>query len=286
MAAKIVKIPVKDVTINKDMPNKNYNGLPELFIGKYIGTIYRSLLEFDLSSIPIGYTIAKAEMMLYIFRNDYNYYPKEFSIHRLRQSFEEDTVTYNTQPLIDTVPYATMVVNNEINTYIKVDVTNLIQKLYSGRYENNGLMIKVSNESLKSLVVYFSKEYIYEKYYPYLEISLELPTQTSERSIVSSTATGLMTYDDYNYTQAYDMSQATDYTFFVKNTGSLNNANVVVQISPDLINWIDDSAVYSVNNGQMISIVPMTMSKYTRLAYKSSDTSKSTTLDFCIQSQI
>lgn len=286
MAATIVKIPIKDVTINRDMPNKNYNGLPELFIGKYIRTIYRSLLQFDLSTLPIGYNIAKAEMMFYIFRNDYNYYPKEFGVYRLRQSFEEDVVTYNTQPPIDIVPYATMVVSNEINTYVKVDVTSLIQKWYSGRYENNGLMIKAANENFKSLVVYYSKEYIDEKFFPYLEVSLELPIQTSQRSIISSTATGLTTRDAYNYTQQYDMSQVTDHTFFVRNTGSLNNVDVVVQISPDLVNWIDDSAVYSIANGQMISIAPMKLSKYTRLAYKSSELFKSTTIDFYIQSQI
>jgi hypothetical protein len=70
----------------------------------------------------------------------------------------------------------------------------------------------------------------------------------------------------------------------VKNTGTVNKCDTVVQVSPNAVDWIDDSALFAVEPGEMVSLVPKTFSRYTRLAYRSSQPGNSTTADIYFQS--
>jgi len=287
MPALVVKIPSKDVFIANNTPDTNFGGYYALFLGTYLSSvIYRSLLQFNLSTLPSGYIITKAELVLYIIRNDYPGTAKSYDIYRTTQSFGENTVTYNNQPSVDSNPYATLTINDELNTYIRVDITDLVNDWYEGKFVNDGLLIKGSNETIDSLVAFYSKECGIDLYFPQLEISLEEPIQTSGHRFVTATETGLTTSNSFNFSQAYDVSQNINYTFFVTNTGGLNDADANIQISPDATNWVNDTIVYSIVPGQTKSIMPKTFSKYTRLAYKSTVLDNSTTIDVNIQAQV
>lgn len=288
MSALIVEISLKDTFIDSNNPDTNFGGYYALLLGNYLSTIiYRSLLQFDLSSLPSGYVITKAELALYVIRNDYPGTSKAYDVFRIRQNFNENTVTYNNQPTVDSVSVASFTINDELNTFIKVDITDLVNDWYDGKYVNDGLEIRATNESLTTtLVVFDSKESEDESFFPQLEISLEEPVQISGRRFVTDSETGLTTADSYAFSQTYDVSQNANYTFFVKNTGGSNNANAIIQISPDALNWTNDSALYSIAPGQIVSIIPKTFSQYTRLAYKSATSGNSTTIDVIIQAQI
>lgn len=287
MPASIIKVPLKNVYVDSYQPTTNHGGYYALFLGLYANTvIHRDLFQFDLSILPSGQIITKAELVLYIMRNDYPSASKLFNIYRIRQNFEENTVTYNNQPSVSSDPYATLVIDDEINTYLRSDVTDLVKEWYEGHYPNHGLLVKASNETINSLAAFYSSYSSNEVYFPYLEISIEGPEQISGRVFSSSTETELITSDSYSYSQVYDVSQTTNYTVFVKNTGDYNYCDAILQISPNSIDWINDSKLYSIMPGEIASIVPRMFSQYARLAYKSSTHGSSTTIDVCAQLQV
>lgn len=287
MPALVVEVPIKDTFVDSSNPTTNYGGYYALLLGNYLGSVvYRSLLQFDSSTLPSGYIITKAELALYIIRNDNPGTAKVYDIFRIRQSFDENTVNYSNQPSIDPVSLASITINNELNSFVKVDITDLVKEWYEGKFVNYGLEMRAADETLSTLVAFDSKECGNEVFFPQLEISLEEPVQISGQRFVEASETGLTTADSFNFSQAYDVSQNVNYTFFVKNTGGLNNANAIIQISPDAVGWTNDSALYIITPGQIASIIPKTFSKYTRLAYKSASNENSTTIDINIQAQI
>ncbi|WP_054870652.1 DNRLRE domain-containing protein [Caloranaerobacter sp. TR13] len=286
MPISIKKYTTKDTFVASNYPNKNFSNYYALFIGKYLGSIiYRSLLYFDLSNIPSGFYISKAEILLFIIRNDNPTFPKKFTINRLLENFEEDNVNYSNQPSIDVIPYTTITINDEINSYIKADITELIKDCYYGNFPNYGFLIKSLDENLDSLVAFYSKNCGVREYYPKLEIILDNPASLDNRLFVSSENIIKLTTNIYKYTQPYDVSQFSNYTWFAKNIGNTNDVEVILQISPNSTDWINDSETFIVRPNQIVAIFPKTLSMYSRLAYKSAKIDKPTSIDIYLQGQ-
>lgn len=286
MSISIIKYTSKDTFIASNYPNKNFSNYYALFIGKYLDSIiYRSLLYFNLTNIPTGFFISKAEIFLFIIRNDNPTYPKKFTINRLLKNFEEDNVNYDNQPSIDVIPYTTITINDEINSYIKADITELIKDCYYGNLPNFGFLIKSLDENLDSLVAFYSRNCGVRKYYPKLEITLDNPISLNKRLFVSSEKIVELTTNIYKYTQTYDVSQFSNYTWFIKNIGNTNDVEIISQVSPNSTDWINDSETFIVRPNQIIAIVPKTLSMYSRLAYKPAKIDKYTSIAIYLQGQ-
>jgi hypothetical protein len=287
MGSMIFNTALKSVSINSNMPSQNLKGAAFILAGKYLDiAVYRSLLQFDTSSLPAGYIVTNAELLLYINRNDYPDTFKTFDVHRILSSFDEDTVTYNSQPSFSATPEAFFIVGNEINTYLRVDVTKPVKEWYEGRFINYGLLIKASDENSNSLVGFYSRFYSNEALVPILAVSLAEPVQVSGRVFRSSEEVSLLSYDSYSFSKAHDVSQSINYTYFVKNTGKANSCDVIMQVSPDSIDWINDSKLYTIPPDSLIGIIPKTFSKYARIAYKSTQPGSSTNINITLQMQI
>lgn len=168
-----VIVPIIDTTINSNMPLDSFGDYYALFIGKYLNkAIYRSLLLFDISILPSNYIVKKADLVLYLIRNDYKNYVKKFEVFRLLDNFNNKT-TFQTQPKTYEKPYSTFTIFNEINTFINIDITNLFTEWYKGKHTNYGLLLKSHDESINSLVAFFSKESKEKSYIPKLKITLK-----------------------------------------------------------------------------------------------------------------
>ncbi|QZY56327.1 DNRLRE domain-containing protein [Crassaminicella profunda] len=166
--------PFKDAAINSAMPYENYGDYYALFVGKYMNhSIYRGLLHFDLPILEGVGRVEKVELFLYIIRNDNPSHKKEFQIYRTSEGFEENAVNYANQPMIDEGINQTFMINEEINTYVKVDITKFFNDWYCRKYLNYGLLIKVADEKLNSLVAFYSKDNDEEIYVPKLQINYE-----------------------------------------------------------------------------------------------------------------
>jgi len=172
MAQTIIQLPAANCSINSDMPDRNFSDYYALFLGRFQGqAVYRSLFLFEVPILPSG-NIAKVELVLYIMRNDSSDCPKKFSIHRLTESFEQKTVSYDNQPIFDERPYAILTIRDEINTFIRIDITKLYNGWRQGQFPNCGVMLKSSDESRDSLVAFYSKEFENMIFAPRLEVKL------------------------------------------------------------------------------------------------------------------
>ncbi|WP_168198298.1 DNRLRE domain-containing protein [Crassaminicella thermophila] len=166
--------PFKDAAINSSMPYENYGDYHVLFVGKYkYHSIYRSLLYFDLPVLEEVGRVNKVELLLYIVRNDNPSFKKIFHIYRIVEGFEENTVNYSNQPMIDETFHQAFTINEEMNTYVKIDITKFFNNWYTKIYPNNGLLIKALDENSTSLVAFYSKDNNDRIYMPKIQIEFE-----------------------------------------------------------------------------------------------------------------
>jgi len=95
----------------------------------------------------------------------------------------------------------------------------------------------------------------------------------------------LITFNTYKYSKTYDVSEARNYTFFIKNKGIVNACNIILEISPDNIDWINGSALIILKAGQLKCLVARFFIKYARIGYKSFLSGRSTNIKITLQQQ-
>lgn len=232
--ATLTLTPTQDAYITQFYPNLNFGGSDSLFAGLFQGINdgYRSLLKFDVSAIPSESTINSARLRLYIYRNDVPALSKPIKIYRTLSSFNENTVTYNNQPPISVTPDATTNITNELNTFIEWDITNLVNGWVNNSIANNGIMV-VGLESTLSLVGFRSKEYVNAMQRP------ELVVDYAFSKIVVYPPEYVTTTDNFTGSTPLPLGPGSA-TFGIRNIGTANNAYVIVQLSADGIDWIDN----------------------------------------------
>ena len=95
-------------------------------------TLFKGLFQFDICELPKGYVITSANLAMYITTNENPSVSKLYYIFRVREEFDEATVTYNTVPDLDTSADCTAFsIGNELYTYTRVDITRLVNVITS-----------------------------------------------------------------------------------------------------------------------------------------------------------
>ena len=122
-------------------------------------TTCRSVIKFDLSSIPSTASIQSA--VLYLYNTGSNAHVlsgSQSSLNRVTQNWTESSVVwyyfqYTTTGSIN-VPAAT-------STYqdYELDITNMVQSWVNGTYSNNGLLFKLNNETSGGALIFASREF-------------------------------------------------------------------------------------------------------------------------------
>lgn len=257
---------IKDTFISSILPNTNYGTGLGLLVGQYSAAndIYRSLLKIDINSLPILATINYAYLKLYIYRNDQINIQKNIKIYRLISNFDENTVTFNTAPSYSSVILGNHTITNEINTYIRLNITDLVTGWYNGSIENNGIML-IGEEATPSLIGFRSADYQENLVRPQLEVGIE---------------DGIIIYPTENFVTQDNVLGSTPVllrgkkcTFGIVNNSETNNAVAYIQLSPDNITWIDDRLSFISETvfepGGSIILNTSGYMKYARIAYKS-----------------
>ena len=133
----------------------------------------RSLIRFDLSSIPSGATIDSATVYLYSYASNV-YGTGTYNIHMLTGAWDGSTVTWNTQPGYDLTPTDSKLISG--GTWHDWDVTSDVQAFVGGGI-NYGWLIKLEPESDPNWpgIWCFSSEYPDSTLHPYLEVTYTEP---------------------------------------------------------------------------------------------------------------
>lgn len=168
--------PIENAYISEFYPDTNFGGSPYLYVRNNAGDDYESLLKFEVHHIGpfeeeglfddrdrfededdrffcrrfVGRRVLRFTLRLWIFRNDL---PSTILLtaYEARDNWNENTVTWNTQPAAGAVPIGSVEVDPGQTGWIEIDLGNLsgrhgpISILLRSNTPNNGLLALYSN---------------------------------------------------------------------------------------------------------------------------------------------
>ncbi len=171
----------KDALIDSRVPNVNYGNHPDYLACTWTNggalTTGRSLIDFELSSIPMGATINSAKLSLYSYNSLSNGSHSTQSgsntavLKRVLTSWNENTVTWNNQPSTTSQNEITIQSStNSIQDYLDIDVTELVQDMIDNPNDSHGFLMQLMTEQIYRRLVFASSDNIDTNLHPKLEI--------------------------------------------------------------------------------------------------------------------
>lgn len=188
----------KDASITKETPNTN-NGSDENYICNAWtsgGAFHqRSLLEFDLSSLPSNAIITSANLALYCNTTSahtqrHSNYPgspyssNESTIYRITGSWTESTVTWQNAPTFTSddsvlIPASTSATQN----YTNIDVVAMVNTAWNDTGNHSkvvGMLLKLNNETKYRSLIFASSDHPDSTKRPELTITYTLVNDTAD----------------------------------------------------------------------------------------------------------
>jgi hypothetical protein len=165
-------MPCQDSYVSEWYPVQNFSSNPALFVSRYQqeGDIYRSLLQFDLSSITGNCTIEKAELLLSMYRNEIQSGFIELGVHRILNKWTENASNWNSQPPFSPIQDAALIVrpNTQLGIHT-IDISDLVRGWHKGAIANNGLLL-MGKEDKNDLLAFRSSKYLLSSDWPRLKL--------------------------------------------------------------------------------------------------------------------
>ncbi|HEY3430628.1 MAG TPA: DNRLRE domain-containing protein [Cyclobacteriaceae bacterium] len=149
----------------------NYGANPQLAADAWTFSkepgIIRSLLRFDLSTIPPKATVTKATLSLYAWGKDIGLGKhasktgsNEGLLQRVTSSWDENTVTWNTQPTTTSVNEVMLPASTSPDqNYVNIDVTALINDMRKNPSESFGFMLRLKTEEIYRILNFCSSDH-------------------------------------------------------------------------------------------------------------------------------
>lgn len=169
--ATVTLLPRMNLYIAEWYPDVNFGDYDSLYVSRYLqeGDRYRSLLFFDLRSVPATSTIVKAELLLFMYRNEVEG-RIDVTAHRLLNNWCQCEVTWNNCPAFGSFADGQMIISSQTSLCkVEMDLTCLVRGWYDGSIPNNGLIL-IGNEAVNSLVAFRSKNWPDSSTWPQLRV--------------------------------------------------------------------------------------------------------------------
>lgn len=256
------------ITLDAANPSITWAGSPSLIVGLYSNTtppsIYRSLLHFNISSLPVNAEIQTCILNMYVINTVDSNVQDYFTPYLVSSPWNQST-KWATQPGIN---YNIKGSSTEIAGIgnVSFDVTSIVKYWFNSGV-NNGLVLK-STETVELSPKTFvsSNDSSHADLRPFLNIQYNDPTPITVFKRRFETTAGITPTSTVSQTSpAIDISQIFDYTIFIQNTGS-NLISLTLQISPDGVNFTTE-AQQSISSGSLIPLVSRYLANYIRFVY-------------------
>lgn len=156
----------------------------------------RSVIEFDLTSIPAGSTVQSAYLSLYFNPNSSNGNQTQFGLNdaylsKVTSPWFENTVTWVNQPATTPVNQTYLPVSTtSTQDYLNLDVTAMTQDFVNNPSANYGMMLKLINEATYRCLLFASSDHFNAALRPKLEVTY-LPAITTCVSYQYSNCNGI-----------------------------------------------------------------------------------------------
>ncbi len=140
----------QDVMLLSTSPTSNFEGNGRLSVGTTATGIARSLIEFDLSTIPANTTLATAQLQLHYdqthTRNDT---AVTIETHRMTLAWAESTATWNSSSSgVGELGGTAVKPANLGSAWHTFNVKAIVQAWVNGTQANNGFLLKAQSETL------------------------------------------------------------------------------------------------------------------------------------------
>jgi hypothetical protein len=138
---------IADATILEGYPTVNFGDTSDMWAGydEYLdphGETARSLVKFDLASLPSDQVITKATLRVFLVTSwDYPDTSRTISTYRITSNWSEDNVNWNNKPGYGSAYGSRSIVHDAWDWY-EFDVTKLVNAWYAGTYTNYGIMLR------------------------------------------------------------------------------------------------------------------------------------------------
>ncbi|MGG4105134.1 discoidin domain-containing protein [Paenibacillus lautus] len=148
--------PTQDAFVREGVPTLNY-GIDQSMLVGYSSSydeLYRSTLQFDLSSVPTGQVITKAN--LYLFSNKTGAQGVKVGVYEYGEPWTERGITWKNH-----VDSNILITSNEFENgkqYIQFDLLDLVKDWYTDQKTNNGLLVKMLDESIQDQFQFYTRE--------------------------------------------------------------------------------------------------------------------------------
>jgi hypothetical protein len=140
--------PSDDTGVQHSSPNTNFGDNSGVVVrneygaGSGSGYAWDALIRFDISSIPTNASIQYAYLQLYYYAwKDTNPSGRVLRLFRATSTWNENTVTWNTQPTYATQATSFATVPSSTGTWMEWEVTGDIQAFVHGSLPNHGWKI-------------------------------------------------------------------------------------------------------------------------------------------------
>jgi len=135
--------------VNQNKPNNNFGTATTLSVRSTTTgnpeNNYRTLVRFNLSSLPSGATILSATLRLRM--NQAPSASRSYDAYRVTASWSETTITWNNQPAVAAGATSTTDTGTTSDVWLEWNVTSDVQAFISGSQGNFGWRIKDQIES-------------------------------------------------------------------------------------------------------------------------------------------
>jgi Secretion system C-terminal sorting domain len=177
--------------------NTNYGNYPYINMHAWtnggVDVIHRTLVDFDLSTIPNGSTILNAELLLYTDKNSTKY-PTGHDvtsgsnaciIRRIISSWTENSVTWNNQPGTSVVNQVMMPQSTSNFQDYSIEVTKLVQDMINDTSNSFGFRINLQDEIPYRRLVFASQDNGDTAIHPKLVITYDVSSGLEESNFTS-----------------------------------------------------------------------------------------------------
>lgn len=142
------------------------------------------LIQFDLTTIPVGSEIISAYLNLIAFGDDFSSFINSGHqgsnacwLSKILEPWEENTVTWNTKPAITDIGEIELPESVDPYQDYMVDVTTLIQDIADAPISNFGFALHLQNESPTQGLMFKSSDDPDEELWPVLTVTYSEPTE-------------------------------------------------------------------------------------------------------------
>jgi len=287
MTIQIIKPPIMNTYISGSdihklmcSPPGRY-GSRELLIGKKSSKTNRTLIQFDLSSLPLFLAITSSTLHIFLSCNEFPCTEKFLGVFQIVSKWGKRKSHCTKEPLIASAPLDVIKITNQNDVFVSLNITALVQKWYTNQSANLGLMLTMLDETTDNLIGLCSRECKDSQVWPYLKVIIKDPATPDKCCKPIDLTLHVVATDNANYTRTLNILLF-NYSYLIVNNG-IYPVLVHLQVSCDGTHWQTESSVKTIAPGEMVSCVPDTITKYSRLCYQAQNSNQHTELTIHIQ---